>query len=478
MLKRVNKSNIKEKKVAFCSPITGEMILSDGTALKFKIVRKIGKTPLNVFLDACTDDRLFLVCKLTDTNRDYFNVDGWLSDGIFKKRSFTFTKDKRSIEIRGMSESFFPTCINVKDAYEAYQQLNNMCKDNEKINMPLLTSPSYTGMVMLEKTLPYKLALQSLKKEYETIVRENTTQPRKELLALPEIDTINNFYYLDGRWMYAACLDYEFPIGEPIYDTNSYYQMYIPGWYRVIATVPNGWNHIGLIPVKRDDKWVWPTISNEKITTWIAEPELRLAVDKGWNVKVIERLLFPKDRPFRNWKKLLVDMRNEAYALENPIIRKHVSDGCRELMLSGIGRLYTSEWNREKKLSIQEYQEQYEELSAYSRLNAVRVKDTMIFPIKDKLGDKEDKYYHPYLPAYVWSYCRRLLSIEMLKYPREQILGCNLDAIYLHSEIPNVIDIGRIGEFRLKGKILGSIKNPKTMDELTELKRQSELNIK
>lgn len=474
VLKRQFLKGLKDKSVSFCNPLTGEMIHSDGSKEQFKVEKKIGLTLLATFLDNCTSDRLFIVCKLTDTDRVWYEVERyskWLGDGIFAKRSYTFKLGKRTIELRATSESYFPVCLDVMEAYKSYQVLREMY--TRYTHMPLLSSPSTTALILLEANLPYQLQLEPLEEKYDNLIREYSTQQRQEILTTPDMEMIEDFYYLDGRWMYAACLDYEMPVGNPIYDTMSTYIKYVPGWYRVIAKVPENWCHIGLIPVKRNKVWIWPNTPNETMSTWISEPELRVAVEHGWNVKIIERLLFAKDRPFRTWRKLLVDMRNEASTLEDKAVRKNVMDAYRGMMLAGIGRLYSKEWRREKKLTIDEYREQYNDLPIASRLNAIRSGDIMIVPITDSLNEKERKYQHPYLAAYVWAYCRKLLTEQMLKIPFEDILGDRLDAIYTKRN-PNIIDTGKIGQFRLKGELHQTMKAPLTFDDLHNLSRLSE----
>jgi hypothetical protein len=436
-------------------------------------------TPLAVFLDACTSVRLFVVGKLTDTNRAWYEVEkysAWLGDGIFAERSYTMKQDKRYVELRATCKSFFPSCTDATEAYNAYQVLRELFMHHA--NMPLLSSPSSTGLALLETTFPHKLQLEPLDEEYETLIREYTTQPRQEVLTMPTLSTIDDFYYSDGRWMYAACLDHEMPIGAPIHDTIPVYEKYVTGWYRVTATVPNDWQHIGLIPQPigkgKDKQWVWPNTPNATITTVVAEPELRLAIEHGWSIKILERLLFPKDRPFRTWRKVLVTMREEAGKIEDKAIRKHVQDAIRQMMLTGIGRLYSQTWKREKKIPIDDYVKQLKDLPVASRLNAIRSGNVMIIPVTDALTDKDKRYYHPYLAAYVWSYCRMKLTQAMLQIPRETILGCRLDAIYTTVN-PQFEDTGKIGQFRLKGELHETRQAPQTLDDLHTLSELSEI---
>jgi hypothetical protein len=473
-LKRHTYNNLHTASVSFCNPTTGEMIDHFANTVKFKVDKKTGLTKLATFLDACTSDRLFIVGKLTDTTRAYFETEvysQWVGNGIFDKRSYTFKKEDKKIELRAMCLSFFRTCTDVGQAYDAYHKMEDMLLLNAGI--PVLTSPSVTGSLLLEMNLPYNLELDPLEDKYSQLIHDNTTQPRQEVLTQKLGDTISDFYYLDGRWMYAACLDYEYPCGQPIYDDMPFYQKYAVGWYYVHFTVPSNWQHVGILPVKKDKSWYWPNTPNETYTGWICEPELRVAVENGWNIKVINRLLFPKGRPFRNWKTLLVDMREDASKIEDVNIRKHITGAFREMMLHAIGRMYSREWKREEKLTLDEYAVKLESMSVESRLRTVRRGNYMYVPVTEKLAGKDEKWLLPYLPAYVWSYCRRLVTLQLLQLPYDAILGCRLDGIYL-SENPNIEDTGKIGAFRLKGELHGTYKTPRTNDEISVLAHLSE----
>lgn len=478
-LKRVTMSHLQERSASFCNPKTGEMIHKDGARITLKVDKKTGLTPLAAFLDTCTSVRLFIVGRLTDTTREWYSVERyskWLGDGIFAERSYMMKKDNRNIELRATCKSFFPSCTDVSEAYTAYQALSELYKKHT--NMPLLSSPSSTGLTLLETTLPRDMVLEPLEEQYERVIREFTTQSRQEVLTPFNLDTIEDFYYLDGRWMYAACLDYEMPIGAPIHDSIPVYQKYVTGWYRVTATVPATWEHIGLIPQPigkgKDKVWKWNSTPNATITTWISEPELRVAVENGWSIKVLERLLFPKAKPFRTWRKELVTMREEASTIQDETIRKHVQAGIRQIMLTAIGRLYSMSWKREQKIPIDDYVKQLSTLPISSRLNAIRSGDVMIIPVTDALTSKDKRYYHPYLASYIWSYCRMLLTKAMLQVPRETILGCRLDAIYTTAN-PMLEDTGKIGQFRLKGALHKTMKAPLTLDDLHTLSELSEI---
>lgn len=477
-LKRVAMPNLKERSASFCNPLTGEMIHENGAHTTLKVDKKTGLTLLAAFLDSCTSVRLFIVGKLTDTNRAWYEVERystWYGDGIYAERSYTMKQDTRYVELRATCKGFFPSCTDVTEAYNAYQALRTLYMKHT--NMSLLSSPSSTGLALLETTFPYKLQLEQLEEQYEALIREYTTQPRLEVLTPQLLDTIEAFYYLDGRWMYASCVERDMPIGTPIYDSIPMYEKYVPGWYRITATVPSNWHHIGLIPqpigAGKDKQWVWPNTPNAKITTLVAEPELRVAVENGWNIKILERYLFPKDRPFRTWCKMLVAMRDEAGTIEDEAVRTHVQAAIRQMMLHSIGRLYSKSWKRERKIPIDEYVQQLKDLPASSRLNAIRSGNMMIVPVTDKLTDKDKRYYHPELASYIWSLCRMKVAYTLLKIPYETLLGVRLDAIYTSSN-PHLEDDGKLGSFRLKGELHETRQAPRTLDDLHAL---SELSV-
>src|SRR5581483_8495349 len=115
------------------------------------------------------------------------------------------------------------------------------------------------------------------------------------------------------------------------------FERYRPGWYRVTATIPADWAHVGLLPVPgerigSEKPWTWPaTPGLELADLWVSEPELRLALDQGWSCVIHERLLFTGQKVLRTWRERLLHMREDAERLE-PEIRPHVRSAIREML--------------------------------------------------------------------------------------------------------------------------------------------------
>src|SRR5262249_15143505 len=121
---------------------------------------------------------------------------------------------------------------------------------------------------------------------------------------------LSQTYQYDGRFMYAAlCSLDRFPIGAPV--EAKAFERYQPGYYRVRATVPRDWSHIGLLPLPNEsgEGWTFPRDAGATFETWCAEPELTLAEQNGWRIEFINGWTFEKGRPLATWAKKIVEMR-------------------------------------------------------------------------------------------------------------------------------------------------------------------------
>lgn len=392
------------------------------------------------------------------------------------------------IEVRHIS-SWFPGAsveTSAQNCQAGYEKLQEAVKS--AFDLPLLGSPSMTGMAALERSLPIGIGAGAISLEAEAIIRNSTPQARAECWGKEWIERngqseTDEFHYLDGRWFYAACCSFEMPAAELVqesqksgeYLTLSKFPKGRRGWYKVLWSAPKDWAHVGLLPCfdRTERKWQWPLIVNEPV--WVCEPELRLALEKGWSVTEVQRLTAQQARPLLTWSEKLKGLRTQA-GVWGASAAPFVAEGVRKMLLDSIGLFYSQKLLRESWCPVQMWQQTAKALTDEQIFSAEWRDDKVYFTKTVRREDGSQAYYKPDWAAYVWSYCRRLLNKQLLEIPRKLLLGCNLDAIYT-SRLPALPeDDGKPGRFRLKGQLhkVQGIDIPLTMAELTSLKRESE----
>jgi hypothetical protein len=476
-LKRIYQGGLKEHLTTFADPRSGLLVLPDDTSASTR-----PGVSLAELLEQCATPRLLLVAGLADVPRSWFEAaqaQEWrLAHFSMEQRSATARRGERTIEIRLAHTSFFKDgddLATVTRAWKALRQIVGRHGDG----LPLLGSPGAIGVSLLERLLPAGASYPVQSQEVRTLLYTHSPQPRKECLTTPNVEHIPAFHYLDGRWMYAACLVYAFPVGEPTRDTSSAFEKYRPGWYRITATIPPDWQHVGLLPMpgERADSekpWTWPATPGTILPDlWVSEPELRLALQQGWTCTIHERLLFTGQKVLRTWQERLVKMRADAEQLA-PDLRQPVRGAIRDILLHAVGRWHMQAWEEERTVTLQEWTRLAPLLSADEQMSAYQRESGLLsYLARRPLGGQETKWLRPEWSAYVWAYCRVLLARRLLSLPRAAILGVNTDAIYATSD-PGWPDDGTPGQFRSKGRLGGPLPAPHTEDDLHRLKEQAE----
>lgn len=189
----------------------------------------------------------------------------------------------------------------------------------------LLNTPGMTGGELLEMTLPRSLVIPTLPEALREEIRAFSTQGRREVYPDPgdpgvqgdQYGPVDNAWLLDSVFQYAACLSH-LPIGRVVRDTSDAYAGYAPGFYRVHATPPRGWSHVGLLPYRESDGSIsYPRTPGASFDAWVTSAELALAMDpeqgNNWDVAIRERVLWPDTHRLpdaaKNWIRYLREIR-------------------------------------------------------------------------------------------------------------------------------------------------------------------------
>lgn len=436
---------------------------------------------------------LYWVSAFTSLSREWFmDCPGYrLVNYNHEYRSGTYkTEDDKELSIKwaGSWFDFDPATVNMREMCDAWGRLNYWLGKRSNGQIPAMSTPGQTGLRLLETCLPPGFVFEAPAPDVCAMIRANTPQARKEIRKQNLSDISQEmFSYIDARWAYAACARIELP-GElqthyiadkratVLFGALPFESRYWKGWVRAVVTSSSDWRGVGLIPVKLPSgRYEWPgDLLGEEVV--ITAREAEEAERLGWRIEVKEAWKFSTVRPLRAWVEKLVDMRE----LESC---KYYRSAIRNIMLNAIGAMYSDSFTREGGVAFEQFAEKAERMTRAQRLSAVRVGDQMRYVERVQKEGAMLNYYMPHWVAYIWAECRVRLAREMMKYNPEQVIGCNLDAVYLSGAV-NAEDDGKIGTFRLKGilrqdEISDLFEGDTALDwnSIETLKEQSEANL-
>jgi hypothetical protein len=338
----------------------------------------------------------------------------------------------------------------------------------------------------------------------QTIIRETGGQGRFE--CLPASGPLPSLYVLDMQFAYAAGAAYlrsgkewrhEKMEERPLLASSSPH----PGWYRVSFWMPEDWRHVGILPVRADGGWRWPSrveAEMEPLETWASHHEVALAVECGWRVEILERIVAVVPDgvssylcPLRLWTGKLLEMRREALT-SAPMLAGPI----RNILLHTIGSFARGPKKVTRQASLKDEVPDHE--LARSTMRPIVTGEG--FPATFNGWEYEDyapestgeAYQHPEFAALIWGWCRaRLLRgshhingeaspVGALTLPREQVVGFALDSIYVTHDPGWLLSAGpssrdlplgmlATGNYRVKRHVPGPLPAPRTMLDIYRL---------
>jgi hypothetical protein len=294
---------------------------------------------------------------------------------------------------------------------------------------------------------------------------------------MPGLTTLPRLYTLDARLAYASCMSGMESGGTPVHDDRPEFEPHRPGFYCADITVPADWAHLGVLPVKQDGGgWRWPSVPGERFTSWASEPEVRLAVERGWGVDIRQRILLTPqtasaNRPLELVGKKLLGIRARAESNGDVLVAQAV----RAIILQGIGGLYRGARDRDILVGSDG------SLPAYVNPGDIVARSRTpdggyVITHRGALTDWSAARSHPELAALVWGgWRRRLLSHRdgtgALNPQRETLVAVMVDALYVTVD-PGWVDNGRPGAWRVKETIPGPLSVPHSISDIHALKRR------
>lgn len=322
--------------------------------------------------------------------------------------------------------------------------------------------------------------------------------------ATPKLD---QFVSVDGRFMYAAmCRELgtggarrlnratsaELLDGDPFARARFY----------VRVTVPDVWEHVGLLAAQHADPadgWHYPNRPGTRFETWADGAEIKIARDAGWGVEPVEGVVFAKSRPLDTWAERLTRARhqvNENLELDGPV-RRAAAAALRQMLIATIGNFAS----RIKERTITVWSAT--DIPGEYADTVTRYGEAYTYKVPGRPHDARTlPFYRPELAAQVWARARarvlvgktatgyttpmgepaRLAPSGVLALDPATVIGINGDAVY-SSTVPAWAlpvgangfggDDGAVGRLRVKG-ILENVATPRTIAERNALREQAE----
>lgn len=259
--------------------------------------------------------------------------------------------------------------------------------------------------------------------------------------------------------------------------------LFAPSHWQIRVTVPEGWEHVGLLPAPApgDRAWHYPAEGGRTFTTWAGGAEVNLALRNPlmpWRVEILDGLLWESGTPLRDWSSKLKDAWGSLRAIaaahgdEGQRTAAHLaSRAVRAIMLYGIGGF--AQRPRTTTASVPVGREQ--DIPAGAQIIGA---DATTITWQRNAGFSRDPYAHPEWAAGVWSGARAALlstrmreddvSVGALHLPPSSVVAFRTDAIYTTATVDWPYH-SRPGDYLVKGHLPMPITAPANEEELLTL---------
>lgn len=382
----------------------------------------------------------------------------------------------RRVEVHRAAAYFGEGDYSPDDAGRAWRRLGALI-GGQFDEGRLLSTPATTGRYLLARSIPQGREWPTLELETQDFLRATTGQARVQMFG--RTGRRERLEEWDGRLMYGALCS-NLGAGEPVRDAVDKYEGYgRQGRYLVRFTVPRDWRRrcdcgtpghdgIGLLGVRDEGSgWRWPAAPGETATTWADGIEVAIALEHGWRLQILERLLYPmpaypivrrhngqanRRGPLDAWAGGLLKIRGRPHAAGAELLEGLVDAGVRSILLFGLGSLHGTPRRVTHVVTMEEAQ-----------AGAIPRSASNVLPLGAELmvwtepeAHTWAEMSHPEWTAGVWARARaRLLSAPMgngrragmLYVPAVDVVAARTDALWLTCS-PAWVDDGAAGRFR------------------------------
>ncbi|MBX9363649.1 hypothetical protein [Streptomyces sp. WAC04114] len=362
----------------------------------------------------------------------------------------------------------------------------------------VMGSPSQTGRDLWTRTIPqrgqYADGFPVLSEELRGLLHATAGQGRNELITPPRVPAqLPQLVEYDRTFAYAKHT-WKSPVGNPRRITAATFAtwsekeqnraLYGCGHWHVRVTVPDTWNHVGLLPAPAPGEraWHYPSQPRTTFTTWAGGPEIHTALANPitpWKVEILDGILWEDGKPLDDWAKKLKETWTNLSAqahfqgdAQQARAAHLASRAVRAILLYGIGafaqrpRMVTGTTPRTMEREVPP--------------------DAEIISFDDELitwqrpsGYSRDPNAHPEWTAAIWSGARAALLTQRhrdddtyagaLHTPPGSVIAFRTDALYL-TQPHDWPYHHQPGDYLLRGHLNGPLTAPTTEEDLLALR--------
>ena len=398
------------------------------------------------------------------------------------RRTGVYERDGVTLDLR-MAAPWFGASGAALDpvvCLAAWRRLLQQLRGGFGQHVSLVTTPAMTGLELLEASLPYGVAVETLPEPARDHLHSISTQGRRELFA-PYTRTVSDLWEIDARWMYAACL-HNLPVGPMVTDNKDAFAGFTPGFYMVKARVPAGWSHIGLLPdlatLDGPGSIEYPRRPRKAFWSWATGAEVQLALAQGWKLAIYQRILWPETGTrgapdvAKTWITKLRALRDAAQygPLAGAPEAELLAAALRHLVIDSVGRWYSREREEHGILPLA----RINELPSGAVPHIER--DLVLWERTAAIRPEWERYAHPEWAATVWGRTRARLAAQALTLPFHSLVALRTDGIWTTAnpyELAVRDDDPRPGAWRVKSYLQGPEFWPQSEAALIDLMRRA-----
>jgi hypothetical protein len=403
----------------------------------------------------------------------------------------------RHVEIRSVGEWFDvdgDEPATIRDAFVLlWQALRRHWSD-----AVIMGSPSQTGRDLWTRTIPargqYADGFPILSEELRGLLHATAGQGRNELITPPRIpEQLPQLVEYDRTFAYAKHT-WKSPVGIPRRITAATFAawsekeqaraLYGCGHWQVRVTVPDTWNHVGLLPAPAPGEraWHYPAAPGATFTTWAGGPEIHTALTnpiQPWRVEVLDGILWEDGKPLDDWAKKLKETWTNLSAqahfqgdAQQARAAHLASRAVRSILLYGIGSF------AQRPRMVTGTTPRIMECDVPANAEIIGFDDQLITWQKPT-GFARDPNAHPEWAAAIWSGARAALLTQRhrdddtyagaLHTPSGTVVAFRTDALYL-TQPQNWPYHHQPGDYLCKGHLTGPVTAPTTEEELLTLR--------
>lgn len=404
---------------------------------------------------------------------------------------------EQHVEIRSVGEWFDAAGADPDTIRDAFVLLWQVLRAHWP-DAVIMGSPSQTGRDLWSRTIPTRGAYADgypvLTEELRGLLHATAGQGRTELITPPRVpDQLPALVEYDRTFAYAKHT-WKSGVGTPRRITAATFASWSEnqqtkalfgcGHWQVRATVPDNWNHVGLLPAPAagERNWHYPAAPGQTFTTWAGGPEIHTALTnplQPWKIEILDGLLFDDGKPLDDWAKKLKDCWTRLTSQAN--LHGHTQQrtaahlaarAVRAILLYGIGAF------AQRPRTVTGTTPRHLERDVPPDAEIIGFDDHTI-TWQRPTGFTRDPYAHPEWAAGVWSAARAALLTQRhrdenthagaLHTPPGTVVAFRTDAIYL-TQPQNWPHHGQPGDYLTKGHLTGPIPAPTSEDTLLALR--------